>query len=257
MDNYNLFVHHTFSIQKICLAMFVTEATFSPCHINRATNGLLLQTGEKSVFQFKDMKKTLISNRANITFLPKGCSYYVESHADCYAVNFELNEALNCFPFSSAAPPQTESKFKKIIELWQYKDLGYQEKCMSLLYDIIYNIKQRHLYTSLSQRQIINDGIDYIHENYCSEMITVKKLAGICNISETYFRKLFGAIYGTSPIQYITQLKIERAKELLSSEMVLITDVASLCGFENEYYFSKIFKKITGYSPSAYRRKYR
>ena len=58
---------------------------------------------------------------------------------------------------------------------------------------------------------------------------------------------------GMTPMQYITFLRITRAKELLRSTDYSIQEISSMVGYENPLYFSRIFKKQTGYSPSEYR----
>ena len=76
--------------------------------------------------------------------------------------------------------------------------------------------------------------------------------AKLCGISETYFRTLFKKVVGVSPLKYINDRKISRAKELISSKMYSIREVAQLAGFHDEAYFSREFKKATGVCPSKY-----
>lgn len=66
----------------------------------------------------------------------------------------------------------------------------------------------------------------------------------MCKITPEYFRKIFVQIYGTSPVKYISNLKLNRAKELLSSGIYTITDAAYNSGFNDSSYFSREFKKI-------------
>ena len=71
-------------------------------------------------------------------------------------------------------------------------------------------------------------------------------------MSESYFRRIFLKNYGISPIKYINNLKIERAKELLTSGLYTVSDVAELSGFHDESYFSREFKKHSGKTPKEY-----
>ncbi len=68
-----------------------------------------------------------------------------------------------------------------------------------------------------------------------------------------YIRHEFKKHYGVSPIQYLINRRMEYAKHLLNTSGMSVKQIAYQCGFENEYYFSRIFKKLTGYSPSQYR----
>lgn len=74
---------------------------------------------------------------------------------------------------------------------------------------------------------------------------------------KVYFRKLFCEIYGTSPIKYVNNLRIKKAKEALGSDYSSISDIALMLGFNNIYEFSRAFKAHTGSSPTEYAKKIR
>ena len=82
--------------------------------------------------------------------------------------------------------------------------------------------------------------------------ISVEKLSKLCGFSYEYFRKLFHNCYGCSPVKYINDLKLKRAKELLSSGFYTISDTALQSGFFDVSYFSRFFKKNVGISPIEY-----
>lgn len=75
----------------------------------------------------------------------------------------------------------------------------------------------------------------------------------MCGITPEYFRKIFKAYYGVSPLKYINALKITHAKELLDSGMYSVTEAALRSGYTDLSYFSREFKKETGNSPKYYR----
>ncbi|MBQ9915438.1 MAG: helix-turn-helix transcriptional regulator, partial [Clostridia bacterium] len=77
-------------------------------------------------------------------------------------------------------------------------------------------------------------------------------LAALCHITPEYFRKIFKSIYGTSPLSYINNLKITRAKELLSSRMYSVCEAATEAGYRDMSHFCREFKKATGQSPGEY-----
>ena len=64
--------------------------------------------------------------------------------------------------------------------------------------------------------------------------------------------ELFKKEFSLSPVRYVTKVRIDRAKELLVSGRHTVTEISELCGFENVYYFSSVFKKAVGVSPSEY-----
>lgn len=101
---------------------------------------------------------------------------------------------------------------------------------------------------------VIKSGILFMeNELYCAENIKIGEIARMCNVSEVYFRKLFKEYSGMTPVEYILNSKICRAKKYLKFENIGIGEIAVLCGFESDAYFSRIFKKKTGISPLKYR----
>ena len=73
-----------------------------------------------------------------------------------------------------------------------------------------------------------------------------------------YFRRCYRADYGKSPLEYLTDLRINQAKDLLMQDIfVSVEDVATLCGFGDSFYFSTCFKKHVGVSPAQYRKSHR
>lgn len=80
------------------------------------------------------------------------------------------------------------------------------------------------------------------------------QLAQLCGLNKHYFIRLFKSATGMAPQQYYAELAIDRAKSLLEDTDFFVSQIASLCGFEDCFYFSRLFKKHTGMSPAAYRK---
>lgn len=87
-----------------------------------------------------------------------------------------------------------------------------------------------------------------------STPITIEQLSNEVALSPYYLIRLFRRIYKQTPHQYLTQLRIGRAKELLSNSDLNITEICVDVGFESLGSFSALFSKIVGITPSAYRR---
>ena len=111
--------------------------------------------------------------------------------------------------------------------------------------------------TSAQEKQMMNDErivsiIDYIHAHIYDD-IQVSTLADISCLSRGYMTGLFTQKVGMSPQQYINKLKIEKAQLLLLTDDIQIKAVAYELGFTDHSYFIRLFKKITGFTPQAYR----
>lgn len=85
-----------------------------------------------------------------------------------------------------------------------------------------------------------------------SENINIQELAKMCGITPEYFRRIFKSFYGVSPVNYINNMKITRARELLESQMYSVTETAQMSGYSELSYFSREFKRILGICPSEY-----
>ncbi|MBE6647858.1 MAG: helix-turn-helix transcriptional regulator [Ruminococcaceae bacterium] len=77
-------------------------------------------------------------------------------------------------------------------------------------------------------------------------------LAQKCNLSKTHFRKLFLAKFGITPRQFIIDLRINQAKQLLATGPLKISAIAEACGFSSQYHFSRCFKAHTTMTPTEY-----
>jgi AraC-like DNA-binding protein len=98
-------------------------------------------------------------------------------------------------------------------------------------------------------RQILN-AKKYIAKNF-ADNIPLDKIAGEACFSKYHFIRVFKAVYGVTPYQYLTRLRIDKAKNLLLQN-ISITDTCALVGFESTSSFSGLFKRMTGYSPSLF-----
>lgn len=102
----------------------------------------------------------------------------------------------------------------------------------------------------------IAKALRYIHSTY-SEHITLEDAAHSAGLSPNYFSNLFNAKMGTSFSSYVNKVRIQHAQRLLLDTSFPIVEIAALVGFEEQSYFSKVFKEITGLSPGKYRKQAR
>ncbi|MBO5278720.1 MAG: AraC family transcriptional regulator [Lachnospiraceae bacterium] len=101
------------------------------------------------------------------------------------------------------------------------------------------------------KNHIVNNVQKYISE-HIEEKLNLNDIASVFNISPSYLSQLFKKYNDTGFSEYISQMKIERAKELMSEGNLKIYEIADKLGFESAFYFSKVFKKVTGLTPRDY-----
>lgn len=90
----------------------------------------------------------------------------------------------------------------------------------------------------------------YYLEAHYNEDVTLSELAQQLHVSAAYLSRTFKSVQGTSPINYLTGLRMRRAKHLLANEQLTVTAVAQAVGYQDPYYFSKLFKRYFGAAPT-------
>lgn len=102
---------------------------------------------------------------------------------------------------------------------------------------------------------IISKAIRFIEKNY-NKNISLDDVAKEINMSYHYFSKFFKDSIGKNFVDYLTELRIDKSKEMLKDFNISIKEISYGVGYSDPNYFSKIFKKVTGMSPTEYREKY-
>ena len=249
-------------VASLVLAIRLTVGQGVPIHRDRPTHGLVFVNACTSRFSFDG--RELVCHSGEVLYLPKGSNYTVHTEndsSDClgevFAINFlTLEEKAENRPavLKLKNPERLRGLFARTVKSWNQKSVGYYEECMSLLYEIVRQLRvEQAAYAPLEKtRMTLAPALSYIHGHYTSEVIGAGELAALCGVSEPYLRRLFHAVFGVSPIAYVNGLRIRYAKELLSAREYSVTEVASLSGFRDVSYFSREFKKATGVSPVKY-----
>ena len=94
--------------------------------------------------------------------------------------------------------------------------------------------------------------LQYIHNNFADPELSISKIADIFGFSKKYFSALFVKNMQTNFTNYLADIRIKHATQLLQQNKLPVAELAEKCGYSDPLYFSKVFKKITGVSPSKY-----
>ncbi len=105
----------------------------------------------------------------------------------------------------------------------------------------------------LMKNRVLADNIQEYLETHYMEDISLQDVAALLHYSDAYFCKFFKQNFNKSFIVYLSELRIEKAKELLSDITVNIKEIGQKVGYRDSSYFTKVFKRITGVTPSEYR----
>jgi len=141
---------------------------------------------------------------------------------------------------------------------WQQLDNKFDDIhdfCHSLFHEIMGCYSKEPISSELddSDQSGFNKMIAYLHSNY-NQQVKLKDLAQQFYINKNYASYLFQKYTGTTYSEYINKLRMEKARELLLKSSLTIAEVAEQSGYIDYFYFSKLFKKSFGVSPTAYRK---
>ncbi len=205
-------------------------------------------------------QKQVTVNPGDILYLSHNSQYSINVPEPNYTyifTDFFFNTAetdiFECFAVKSNS---LNTDFISLLKNWISTGIANHAKCMSLLYNIYSTVITLSINEYLPSQQIklITEVTEYIEANLSDSSLSVHTLANLCNLSDGHFRRLFFKVHNYSPNAYITRLRIERAKELLRFSKDTALQIAEKCGFESGYYFSRVFKSKTGFTPIEYRK---
>lgn len=243
ISNFNLV-----SVLKLNWDSFDKEALPRPYH------ALSFRSKGESIFTIGEKKEKKVTT-GDILFVPYHLGYKLNAKEESlYCVHFTADNLPtdNIYIFSPTDKQIFERLFSDMYNSWSEKKPGYNNKTSSYFFRILSKLQsqQNEILYSYTH-SVILDAIDYIHEHFTDSSLTIHQLSQICSISESFFRKEFKTITGVSPLQYINNLRVSRALELLESGYYKIYEIADKSGFSDSKYFSTVIKKATGLSPKA------
>lgn len=193
-------------------------------------------------------------NNGSLAYFPAGVDYqriteseeeYIAIHltvfSECESSIVALDHCEHLYPI-----------FDTICSEWEKYGAQARNRCMSLLYRAFDEIER-----SLEEKKdpppdIITAGVDHMQKYFRSSSLTVSSLAEICHVSEAYFRRVYKAHFGTSPVQDLLSLRFDYAKALLRSGYYQTKQIAELSGFSDVKYFRTAFQKRFGITPCQY-----
>ena len=131
--------------------------------------------------------------------------------------------------------------FKSVEEL-----CFWLSNIMARFTDCVFNL------ADVRHKDTIFKALDYIKRNY-NKRITLEEVAGQVFLNPSYFSKIFKNDMNTTFVSYVNKIRVNAARNLLSDISIPLTDVSCMVGFEDQSYFTKVFKKATGVTPGKYR----
>ena len=219
----------------------------------RPQYGLSFCLGEGRIIYHHEGKEYL-SDKDHAVWLPMGASYLLECRESGHFPLINFSCTVPAFTDFRSIPLRHADSFLRRYETLKELYLFHHRYAgaMSVLYDLLSSLAP--LEEGSGEQSILWPAMRYLETHYADQELTNSILAAQIPISEVYFRRLFRAVYQTTPRQYILGLRIQRARELLAGDVMSVGRVAELCGFSGVYHFCRAFRAATGQTPTDYRR---
>lgn len=230
---------------------------------------LLYIAAGKAHFHFGDEEKIVTAGHM-VLYRPKEpqkYEYYGEDQTEVYWVHFTGGNVTNLLRsygltedkkvFYCGSGLEYQNIFRTMIyELQMCKD-SYPEMLEMYLRQIFIMLQRYFKSSSKTDNSRVVEEIDkateYFNEHY-NEDISIEEYAENNHVSISWFIRNFKQYTGSTPMQYILSKRIYNAEILLQNPAYNVTEISQIVGYDNPLYFSRIFKKVKGLSPSEYRK---
>ncbi|MDF2962267.1 MAG: hypothetical protein K0S39_4002 [Paenibacillus sp.] len=149
------------------------------------------------------------------------------------------------------------------LQEWQEKasEDKLTDEAQHLIGDLLFMVDREQAASSHKKRVIADPMMDqaaaYMEQRACEGELSLQELAAKLGISASQLTRRFQAAYGISPVHYVIKVRLSKAQLLLAETNDTLDAVSESCGFQNAFYFSRVFTKHMQISPSAFRRTFR
>jgi AraC-like DNA-binding protein len=251
----------TFSEVRSMLLSWNQKSSYSYTSRVRPSHALMLILCDKIRIEYQN-GAVVFFNKGDIIYIPKGIRYTVKflgegDKLEAFLINFligreyaELHEVVRLVENAGVI---FHEHFKKTTSLY-VRTNNRRYALMAEFYSLLSDLGTNAIKSAEApiQRSGITPAIEYIN-SHVGKPISIPDLAKLCLLSESAFRKRFLESIGKTPKKYISDLKVKKAAELITSTDIPISSVASELGFYDCAYFHKLFKKRYGRSPGDFR----
>ena len=223
----------------------------------RRSHGLIVKIKGSTKYCFEN--RTLNLSADHILFVEKGSSYTKEEKEPgfSYVVNFDApRQVIDAFKANPVLDvPDMAMTAERLHRFWQKNNVYGALACLYTLFDK--SCAKTESYLSARDRKILAPVENYLAEHLTDPALTIDALSELCSVSQVYLRRIFKRKYGLSPSSYVVRERIRSACLLLTDGSDRpISQIAPAVGYTDPLYFSRIFKKQTGMSPSEFRREH-
>lgn len=221
-------------------------------HFDKTENETIVPAGNIVLYRPKELQKY---------------EYYGEDKTEVYWIHFTGSDVKNILRkyglkdkeriFHVGSSMEYERIFKMIINELQRCQDNYEEMLTLLLTHLLIvfdrELSRKRVITNEYMDREMDNAISYFSENYNKD-ISIEQYAESRGMSVSWFIRNFKKFTGTAPMQFIVSMRINNAQILLEQTNYTINEIAKIVGYDDQLYFSRLFRKQKGFSPSQYRK---
>ena len=231
---------------------------------------LLYIAAGKGHFYFNGSDTETVVSKGNMVLFrptePQVYYYYASEKPEIYWIHFTGSDVENLLAqhqlpkeehvFFTGISPDYPWIYNQIIRELQLQRVNYEDMIRLFLNHIFLTINRYIKESKQTNNDMINDierAVHYFNDNY-SKPISIEQYAREHLISVNWFIHHFKNVMKVPPMQYILSLRMSAAKGYLEKTDKNVSEIAKAVGYDNALYFSRLFKKHTGFSPSEYKK---
>lgn len=248
-------MEHPFQGLRICSILQDQSIQGTRQMAGRRFHGFIIKL--KGATEYVAGENRWLLEAGQILFVPSGSSYQIRQIAPgySYVVNFTcpVELAMGKLPL----PPGLDitQSAEKLLRNYQK---GSAYGALSCLYGILEKTDIADRYVSPREKQILEPVLTYLQAHLTEADLDMGNLAEIAGVSQVYLRRVFKKQQGVSPAGFVIRQRLQLAQQLLlSAEQLTVAQVATTSGFRDPLYFSRLFKRQLGLSPTEYRTNHR
>lgn len=203
--------------------------------------------------------------KGDVLYIPKGSIRSGKTNEQCLHQKYSIHFSIEKDPFIPMLKDEKphlvktrrfsylKQRFSSLHQKWLGKSLYFHMICKGILMEILglVNEEMDIQHIPLKKINLVNDLKAFIIDHY-REPIKIKDLADYTDRTPNYISSVFHELTGSTPIEFLHQVRIFNACDLLLNTPMTIAEIADYLGFCDSSYFNRVFKKVMGYPPSQH-----
>jgi AraC-like DNA-binding protein len=202
---------------------------------------------------FTNGDKMVRASAGDVIFMPQNFAYRaVYTPGKILAVHF-LSDGAGCEMenFTPANFQMLYALFLKLHQIWNIRGAGCGFEAKACFYEILAELqKQSVAKEKRTGNQTFFQAVSFLENNFKNPELNISSVCDAAGISDTNFRRRFQKTFGKRPKDYLLELRLGCAEQLLAQRCYTVEEAANLCGFSDAKYFSRVIKKRYGCPPS-------